>query len=148
MSVQFELLVFGATGDAGRAIARQLARCAPPSLRWGVAGRSASKLSKLVSSFGDGVSCGTMLASCDDPVSMGLMAASTRLVITAAGPYSSLGEPVIVACLKEGAHYVDITGEVDWVNAMKRKYGKEAEEKGICICSFCGYDCESIGLMD
>ena len=27
-----------------------------------------------------------------------------------AGPYAKFGEPVVEACLAEGAHYVDITG--------------------------------------
>jgi len=141
-SKQFDLVVFGATGDAGRAIALYLAKHAPSSCRWAIAGRNANKLHRVMKSLGESPRCKMLLASCDDMNSMTAMARDTRLVLSAAGPYTTLGEPVILACLAGEAHYVDITGELDWVAAMKAKYDTQARSKGLCICSFCGYDCE------
>ena len=73
--------------------------------------------------------------------SLRTMAASARLVLSAAGPYHKVGEPVIAACIDAGTHYVDITGEIPWVAAMKDKYAARAGAAGVCLCSFSGYDC-------
>ena len=43
----YDLVIFGATGDAGRAMTALLAESAPPDLRWTIAGRSRSKLEAL-----------------------------------------------------------------------------------------------------
>ena len=45
------------------------------------------------------------------------------------------------ACVENGTHYVDITGEVDWVDDMRSKYQQKAKETGATLCSFAGYDC-------
>jgi short subunit dehydrogenase-like uncharacterized protein len=137
----YDLVVFGATGDTGHAVTQYLTRRAPEGLRWAIAGRSESKLRQLHAALGVSKDVGIILASCDDAESMTQMAQSTRCVLTTAGPYRVLGEAVILACLARGTHYVDITGEVDWVGAMKEKYAAQAKAAGICLCSFCGYDC-------
>ena len=36
---------------------------------------------------------------------------STHVVIAAAGPYTKLGGPVVDACVRLRAHYVDLTGK-------------------------------------
>jgi short subunit dehydrogenase-like uncharacterized protein len=69
------------------------------------------------------------------------MAKSTRVLVSAVGPYFVLGETVYAACVEHGTNYVDITGEVDWVGSMKEKYQKRASETGATLCSFSGYDC-------
>jgi len=140
----FDIVVFGATGDAGRAVAAHMAKHAPSSIKWAIAGRSMEKLAKVEKAVLELVptaSFGRLQASCDDAASMTAMTRITRLVLSAAGPYTLLGEPVILACLAGGAHYADITGEVDWVGAMKQKYDAQARDAGITLCSFCGYDC-------
>lgn len=44
-----------------------------------------------------------------------------------------LGEGVLRACVEAGTDYCDITGEVPWVNKMKKKYGAAAE-KAVGYC--------------
>lgn len=137
MSRDHDLVIFGATGDAGRAMVALLAESAPHSLRWTIAGRSASKLESLAP-----VACGKVLvADCADDAALRMLAARTRVIISAAGPFSVLGERVMLACIEAKTHYVDITGEVPWVAAMRRRHGTRAITAGVCIASFCGYDC-------
>ena len=31
------------------------------------------------------------------------------------------------ACILSGCHYVDVTGEIDWVNAMRKRYNTAAQ---------------------
>jgi short subunit dehydrogenase-like uncharacterized protein len=38
------------------------------------------------------------------------------------GPYRFLGEPVVAACISAGSHYMDITGEPQFMEDMFLKY--------------------------
>uniref|UniRef100_T1GBJ1 Saccharopine dehydrogenase NADP binding domain-containing protein n=1 Tax=Megaselia scalaris TaxID=36166 RepID=T1GBJ1_MEGSC len=62
------------------------------------------------------------------------------VVANTCGPYRFFGEQVVQACIKSGAHYVDISGEPKFIETMQFKYNKEAEEKGVYIISACGLD--------
>jgi len=79
-------------------------------------------------------------ADCDDHESLVRMCARAKCVLTCAGPYYNYGEGVVRACIEAGTHYADITGEVEWVESMMRKYGEEAEAKGVLLVSCAGYD--------
>lgn len=46
-----------------------------------------------------------------------------------------------MACIEGRAHYLDITGEVDWVEKMMVEHGAAAEKSGVSLCPFAGYDC-------
>jgi len=140
-SREFDLVVFGATGDAGRAVVHLLADSAPPSLRWTIAGRSLSKLQRVRSAAGLKPHVGVSVVDCFDESALVALASRTRVLLSAAGPYSVLGERVMTACIESGTHYVDITGEVPWVAEMRRKHGGRALAAGVCMASFCGYDC-------
>ena len=48
---------------------------------------------------------------------VGSSLSSEVFLLSAAGPYSILGERVMTACIESGTHYVDITGEVPWDGA-------------------------------
>ena len=134
----YDLVIFGATGDAGRAMTALLAESAPPTLRWTIAGRSRSKLEALAPA---GSKLEVLVADCADDEALLVLAARTRVLISAAGPFSILGERVMLACIEAKTHYVDITGEVPWVAEMRRLHGARAVAAGVCIASFCGYDC-------
>ena len=137
-----DLVVYGATGDAGRAVCRHLAqKQRGEPVKWAVAGRNRAKLEALVATLGGtGSVPAIVIADSDDAASLARMAEGAKVVFSAAGPYLRVGEPVIAACIEAGAHYADITGEVHWVGEMEKKYGARAAEKGVCIASFCGYD--------
>jgi len=139
---EFDLVIFGATGNAGWAVCNHLAlKQRGEPVKWAVAGRNRAKLEALVAKL-DGTSVpAIVIADSGDEASLLSMAMRAKVVFSAAGPYSLIGEPVLAACIEAGAHYADITGEVNWVGAMEKKYGVRATEKGVCIASLCGYDC-------
>ena len=56
-----------------------------------------------------------ILADLSDAVSLDAMAARSRLVLNAIGPYSKYGLPVVEACAAAGTDYADLTGEVPFV---------------------------------
>jgi short subunit dehydrogenase-like uncharacterized protein len=76
-----------------------------------------------------------------DEKSLKQMARKARIVINCCGPYRFFGEPVVKACVEEGSHHVDVSGEPQYMETMQLKYHSAAEEKGIYIISACGVDC-------
>lgn len=46
---------------------------------------------------------------------------------------------IVKSCIKNGTHYVDITGETAFIQSLL-KYHKEAAEKGVKIVPSCGFD--------
>ena len=73
--------------------------------------------------------------------SMQNLASSTHILISCTGPYGRYGESSVKACVENFTHYVDITGEVDFIEEMIHKYGSQAETNGVTLCPFSGYDC-------
>ena len=71
----------------------------------------------------------------------GRIVSDTKVVLSTAGPYYKYGTPIVDACVKCGAHYVDITGECQWVRMMIDKHHAEAKQKKLKIINCCGYDC-------
>lgn len=130
-----DLIVFGATGFTGRLAALHLARTAAPSLRWAIGGRSADKLAAVAAEL-------SALRGSPVPVVVGVeaVAASAVAVLSTAGPYLAIGEPMVEACTRLGTHLCDITGEVVFVDAMIAKYSEEARKSGSIVVSMCGYD--------
>lgn len=149
MARDLDCVVFGATGDTGL-IGSALLYFQSKKLgitSWAPAARNLEKLKKdvldrLPSDAGpDGVKYSEPIqADSGDYEALLKMAKRTKLVIACAGPFGLYGEGVVKACVEAGTHYVDITGEVPWVEKMERKYGEEAEKKGIFLVSMAGYD--------
>ena len=47
-----------------------------------------------------------------------------------AGPFARYGSLLVQACVEEGAHYTDITGENHWVRGLIDKHHLEGCIKG------------------
>lgn len=141
----FDVVVYGATGFTGQLVAEYLAKkgeIAPD--RWAIAGRNAAKLEGVRAALAKIderlASLAIIEASADDPASLARMAERTRVVLTTVGPYIRYGEPVVEACVKASTHYVDITGEPEFVAGIEKRFGAEAEAKKLKIVSCCGFD--------
>lgn len=140
MERKYDILLFGASGFTGQLIAAYLAdRAASEGIQWAIAGRNRQKLEQLKASL-VGQQPDVVVADVDNPESLEQMAAQTRVVMNAVGPFNWYGKGVVKACVEQGAHYLDITGEPSFVADIFLTYGKAAEEKGICIVNCCGFD--------
>jgi len=140
----FDVVVFGATGFTGALTAAELARRAPEGCRWAIAGRDRIRL--------EGVRAGLaadrpalaelpiVVADAADPVSMGRLAASTRVLITTVGPYLRYGDPVVAACAAEGTDYLDLTGEAEFVDRTWLDHHAVAERTGARLVHAAGFD--------
>lgn len=61
------------------------------------------------------------------------------IIFNAAGPFEKTSLPIVKACMKTGAHYLDITGEIG-VFEQNFSFHETALEKGIAIVSGVGFD--------
>jgi short subunit dehydrogenase-like uncharacterized protein len=125
-------LIYGANGYSGELIAREAtARGMTPIL----AGRSADKLAPLGRDLGLPV----RVFGLDDPAGLDKGLDGVGLVLHCAGPFSATSAPMLAACLRNGAHYLDITGEID-VFERAYTFDDEARVAGTVICPGVGFD--------
>jgi short subunit dehydrogenase-like uncharacterized protein len=135
-----DVVVFGATGVTGRRVAAYLAeRCTETGLRWAAAARSADKLRRLLGELG--ISAPEIItADVEDPGSLAAMAARARVVLNLVGPYTLYGRPVIEACVANGSHYLDLTGEIPFVRRVIGEFHGRASEAGVKVLQVCGFE--------
>ncbi|MFT3691619.1 MAG: DUF5938 domain-containing protein [Kofleriaceae bacterium] len=57
----------------------------------------------------------------------------SQVVCNLAGPFIKFGFEVVEACAAAGCHYIDATGEQDWVLAARDKFGKEMAKKELLL---------------
>jgi short subunit dehydrogenase-like uncharacterized protein len=99
-------------------------------------GRDAGRLARLGEELG-GVPF--RVASLDDPVGLDRALRDVALLLNAAGPFSRTASPLVNACLRSGTDYLDVTGELDVLDALSRR-GAEARARGIMILPAVGFD--------
>ncbi len=103
--MQENWMLYGATGHTGSLIATRAVEC---GYRPVLGGRSAPAVSALAERLG--------LPSCvvdlSDPVAMEVALGGMDLVLNAAGPFLHTAAPLAKACLRAGAHYLDISNEL------------------------------------
>jgi short subunit dehydrogenase-like uncharacterized protein len=140
----YDIVLFGATGFTGGLVADYLAAASTREpLRWAIAGRNPRKLAEVLTRLEKvpGATPPTVLmADVEDPESLAELAAATTAVITTVGPYAQFGEPLVQACAEAGTHYVDLTGEPQFVWQMRERWHEVALRTGARIVNSCGFE--------
>ncbi|MDP2305369.1 MAG: saccharopine dehydrogenase NADP-binding domain-containing protein [Pseudomonadota bacterium] len=121
------LMIYGATGYTGELIvAEAQARGLEPIL----AGRDPQK----VAALGARTGFVTRAFPADAPD-----LADVTVLLNCAGPFSRTAGPLVDACLREVAHYLDITGEIGVFEALARR-DAEAKAAGVLLLPGVGFD--------
>jgi len=138
---ELDVVVFGATGFAGRLVAGYLAGHAPAGVRIGLAGRSERRLADVRVGLGAAASGWPLLvADSADPVSVAALARAARVVVSTVGPYRAQGLALVEACAGAGTDYADLTGEVLFVRDSIDRCHDVAARAGARIVHCCGFD--------
>jgi short subunit dehydrogenase-like uncharacterized protein len=141
---ELDVVVFGATGFAGRLVAEYLAGHAPEGVRVGLAGRSQARLEQVRAELSAGTAAAAkwplIVADSADPAALAALARSARVVVTTVGPYRPRGLPLVAACAEAGTDYVDLSGEVLFQRASIEQYHEVAAGTGARIVHGCGFD--------
>lgn len=127
-----KLLIYGANGYTGELAAQRAVELGMQPI---LAGRNEAALTALGQSLGLPVRVFALEAV--DTITEALDGVS--VVLHCAGPFSATAQPMIAACLKTGAHYLDITGEID-VFAYAHSCDAAAKKRGIVLCPGVGFD--------
>ncbi|XP_045449540.1 saccharopine dehydrogenase-like oxidoreductase [Melitaea cinxia] len=146
---RLDLIIFGATGYTGKNAVKELCRVlknnAFTGLTWGVAGRSESKLDDVLREVSkkteeDLSSIRKVIADVSDEKSLTDMCLQCKVIVNCCGPYRNYGEPVVKAAIEAKTHYVDVSGEPEFMETMQLFYNERAREAGVYIISACGFD--------
>ena len=137
MSKKYKIVIFGATGFTGELCAKFMSE-RYSEIPMAIAGRSQEKLEKIKAKHS--LSFPIIVADAFDVDALDKMCKDAEVVLSTAGPYHKYGSDLLGACVKNGCHYVDITGESFWIKDMIEKHHTEAGEKGLRIINACGFD--------
>lgn len=125
-------MIYGANGYTGRMVVEEAVK---RGLRPVLAARNAAALEQLAQAHGLPVRAFAL----DNPMALRTGLNGIGLVLHCAGPFSATSAPMLDACLDVGAHYLDITGEID-VFAHCHARDAEAKQKGVVVLPGAGFD--------
>jgi Family of unknown function (DUF5938)/Saccharopine dehydrogenase NADP binding domain len=125
------VIVYGASGYTGRLICEYLREYNLPFV---AAGRDKDKVQSIVEKIPgvddvlhDVVEVEHTVEALTD------LFAGASVVCNTVGPFSTHGPEVVEACLAAGAHYIDTTGEQDWLITCEAQWGKAFAEAGLLL---------------
>jgi len=124
------LIIYGATGYTGGLLARAAKQ---RGLRPILAGRDESKLRALGGELG----LEHRVAPLDARLAGALGGAG--VLLNAAGPFSKTALPLVEACLRKRLHYLDLSGEVAVIEAV-RALGARAADAKVMLMTGVGFD--------
>jgi short subunit dehydrogenase-like uncharacterized protein len=125
-------VLYGANGYTGQLIAELAAQRGEKPV---LAGRSADKVRPLAERLG----LPWRAAALDDAPALDEALRGARAVLHCAGPFSATSAPMIDACLRAGAHYLDVTGEIEVFEAAFAR-DAEARQRGVAVLPGVGFD--------
>jgi short subunit dehydrogenase-like uncharacterized protein len=125
-------LLYGAYGYTGRLIVEHALE---RGLRPVLAGRDEAKTRALAEPLG--LEWKAFTVDAPDALREGLR--GMRVVLNAAGPFSATWRPVLEAALAERCSYLDITGEIDVLEAMQ-DYDEQAGAASVHVVPAVGFD--------
>ncbi len=135
MTSAAQVIVYGASGYTGRLIAQSLAQRGVPFV---AAGRNRENLQQAMTDL----PAGAQFRIAEVPHEAGALHqlfSAASVVINVVGPFWKLGRPVVEAAIAAGCHYLDTTGEPDWVALLRREFAASFAAKGLLLCPACAW---------
>ena len=137
------LLIYGASGYMGTLTAR---RAVAAGLRPVLGGRRAEGIAPLAEELG----LATRVAALDDRAALAAALEDIDVVLNCAGPFPATTVPMAQACIRAGAHYLDLAGEVPEYEALLAR-DAEARAAGVMLMPGVGFgivptDCVAVHL--
>ncbi|MCB0201809.1 MAG: saccharopine dehydrogenase NADP-binding domain-containing protein [Anaerolineae bacterium] len=126
------LLIYGSYGFTGSLIARLAVQ---RGLRPILAGRDPERLAAQAVELG----LEHVAFSLNDRAATDLALQNATAVLHCAGPFVHTARPMVDACLRTGAHYLDITGEIAVFEALAAR-DTEASAAGVMLLPGVGFD--------
>jgi len=134
---EYDIIVYGATGFTGQLICKYLSEHKDiKNIKWGISGRDESKLKEISNHF----LVDYIKADSFDISSLNNLTSLTKLIISTVGPYSLYGKKLVESCINNHCHYLDLTGEPDFVHFVENNFTIKAKEEGVILMNCCGFE--------
>ena len=126
-------VIYGSYGYTGNLVAEIVASSGKENVL--LSGRDGDKLQKQSERLG----LNFLAADLNNPKEMDNLLSEADVVLHCAGPFVHTWKPMAEACLRNGCHYLDITGEIEVFESLK-KMGKQFEKSGLMAMAGVGFD--------
>ncbi len=132
MTTDKPVVVYGASGYTGRLICEYLREYGVPFV---AAGRSADKVQASMDAHVPGIETADYeVVEVEHSVeALTELFRGASVVCNTVGPFTTYGADVVEACLASGTHYLDTTGEQDWLITCDEKYGADFAAAGLLL---------------
>jgi len=125
------VVVYGASGYTGRLVCEYLREFNVPFI---AAGRDKVRIAEALNRVpGIDTVDHEIVEVAHDIGPLTELFSEARVVCNTVGPFAQYGGQVVEACLAAGCHYVDTTGEQDWLIDCDETYGKPMADKGLLL---------------
>lgn len=128
-----KVIVYGASGYTGKLVSESLAKLNIPFF---AVGRNAEKINdhlKVVEErlgYKPDVEVISINHTEEDITAI---CKNVEVMINTVGPFMQLAEPVVKACLATNTHYLDTTGEQDWMHFAQDNYHEKFQKAGLVL---------------
>jgi len=131
MSSEKPVVVYGASGYTGRLVCEYLREFQVPFI---AAGRDKARIAEALSKVPGIDTVPHEIVEVDHQVGpLTELLDGAKVVCNTVGPFAQYGNEVVEACLATGCHYVDTTGEQDWLIRCDEIYGAQMAERGLLL---------------
>jgi short subunit dehydrogenase-like uncharacterized protein len=125
------VIVYGASGYTGRLVCEYLREYNVPFI---AAGRDKARIAEAMDKVPgiDTIEHEIVEVSHDvEPLSE--LFDGAKVVLNTVGPFAQYGREVVEACINTGCHYLDTTGEQDWLIVCDEEYSQRMAEKNLLL---------------
>lgn len=131
MSSSKPVVVYGASGYTGRLICEYLREFCIPFI---AAGRDKARIQEALAAIPGINTVEYEIAEVRHEVGvLSDLFSQAKVVCNTVGPFAKFGHEVVEACIRAGTHYMDTTGEQDWLIECDSTYGEEMAAKGLLL---------------
>jgi short subunit dehydrogenase-like uncharacterized protein len=125
------VVVYGASGYTGRLVAEYLREYNVPFI---AAGRDKARIAEAMDKVPgiDTVEHDIVEVS-HDVETLSELFDGAKVVLNTVGPFAQYGREVVEACINAGCHYLDTTGEQDWLITCDEEYGERMAARGLLL---------------
>lgn len=137
MSTDKPVVIYGASGYTGRLVAEYLREFNLPFV---AAGRDAKRITEAIEKVPGIDTIEYDVVEVEHTVeALTELFTGAKVICNTVGPFASFGDEVVQAALAAGAHYVDTTGEQNWVLHAKEAYGQKFADEGLLLAPSTAY---------
>ena len=131
MSTDKPVIVYGASGYTGRLVCEYLREYNVPFV---AAGRDKARIQEAMDKVpGIDTVEHEIVEVAHDVEPLAELFDGARVVLNTVGPFAQYGREVVEACIRSGCHYLDTTGEQDWLIICDEEYGQRMADQGLLL---------------